>query len=114
MQIDSTQCLVVGGLIATGIYLEASLLYRSTPDLKHGAALVVAWFTVVSVVDIALQVYQAEPHQLGILANQKAIILIGSGVMLWLAVGGIWTALISPLKKKALKASASRKSPGQA
>lgn len=108
MQIDSTQCLVVGGLIATGIYLGASLLYRSTPDLKHGAALVVAWFTVVSVVDIALQVYQAEPHQLGILANQKAIILIGSGIMLWLAVGGIWTALISPLKKKALKASASR------
>jgi hypothetical protein len=105
LQIDSTQFLVVGGLVAIGIYLGASLLARSTPDLKHGAALVVAWFTVVSVIGIALQVYQAEPHQLGILANQKAIILIGSGVMLWLAVGGIWTALASPLKKKASKIS---------
>jgi hypothetical protein len=105
VQIDSTQFLVIGGLIAIGIYLGASMLARSTPDLKHGAALVVAWFTVVSVIDIALQVYQAEPHQLGILANQKAIILIGSGVMLWLAVGGIWTALTSPFKKKALKVS---------
>lgn len=88
-----------------GIYLGASLLARSTPDLKHGAALVVAWFTVVSVIDVALPVYQAEPHQLGILANQKAIILIGSEVMLWLAIGGIWTALISPFKKKALTVS---------
>ncbi|MGL6247052.1 hypothetical protein [Pseudomonas sp.] len=105
LQIDSTQFLVMGGLIAIGIYLGASALARSTPDLKHGAALVVAWFTVVSVIDIVLQVYQAEPYQLGILANQKAIILIGSGVMLWLAVGGIWTALTSPLKKKALKIS---------
>jgi hypothetical protein len=105
LQIDSTQFLVIGGLIAMGIYLGASLLARSTPDLKHGAALVVAWFTVVSVIDVALQVYQAEPHQLGILANQKAIILIGSGVMLWLAIGGIWTALISPFKKKALTVS---------
>lgn len=105
VQIDSTQFLVIGGLIAIGIYLGASILARSIPDLKHGAALVVAWFTVVSVIDIALQVYQAEPQQLGILANQKAIILIGSGVMLWLAFGGIWTALTSPFKKKALKVS---------
>lgn len=105
MQIDSNQFLVIGGLVFIAIYVGTSLRARSTPDLKHGAALAVAWFTAVSAIDIASQVYLAEPSQLGILATQKPIILIGSGVMLWLAVGGIWTALTSPFNKKVLKPS---------
>lgn len=105
MQIDSNQVLVIGGLVIVAIYLGLSLVARSAPDLKHGAALAVAWFTAVSAVDIALQVYQAESSQLGILASQKPIILIGSGVMIWLAVGGIWTAFSSPFNKKVLTPS---------
>lgn len=96
MQIDQLGCSMVSSLLLLISYVATSLYRGQKPDLNQALIITTSCSAFVASISLAALTYTAKIEELGVLHDQKVVILIGCIALGWVSVSSAYASMLSP------------------
>lgn len=96
MALDQITCSIVSSLIFIALYVAIAAYYKQKPDLAHAVIIAMSCSGVVAAIALGSITYLSKPETLGVLAEQRGSILIGTLAMIWVSIASAYASITHP------------------
>lgn len=96
MALDQITCSIISSVLFIMIYIIVAVAHKQKPDLAHAVIIAMSCSGVVAAISLGTVTYMSKPEMLGVLAEQKGSILIGTMAMVWVSIASAYASITQP------------------
>lgn len=96
MALDQITCSIVSSVIFILVYVAIAAYHKQKPDLAHAVIIAMSCSGVVAAIALGSITYMSKPETLGVLAEQRGSILIGTLAMIWVSIASAYASITHP------------------